>query len=191
MKKNKLKQSSASILMSMACLFIVGCGKEIKSSQKTEDEVVVRPPLSDSTVTLKLDKMNSDKKEYGQLYQLNYSGWATIPAHPIIIEGNSSTVKTSILFNSNEEKLSTDIESIRCDYLSIKELATNLEDNKMSYRHYFKGCFSNVYGNEEEVNYIPGQEVALNSGRFILFKSSFSKSKDPVSIFSSIDIQWH
>ncbi len=169
------------IFNSLFLLSFISCGKEISNSGN-EKRVTEQAPLISNAIELKY-KMN----ENNRFYTIPRAGWAVIPEQPIVVAGKPESFRSSIFFNTNTLSITSEVESIRCDYSSIKV------DNEEfpAYEHYFKGCYASIYSYEEEVNYKPGQEILLDPGKQIIFSVVLFDEKEDIEIASEIEIDWH
>lgn len=176
---NKMYKNLIQATCSIALL--LSCGKRIENS-KEQVEVVERPSIVASFVELKIDaKELNTSKTY---YQVKKDGWAKIPSAPKVINSLSKLIYTKLTFE-NSYNSNSDSTGLVCHYISIKS-----EDN--TYQHKFTGCKEDIDADGEynELNYLPGDELAVLENEKIFLETHSSNQSDQLIIKSRIEIDW-
>ncbi len=178
------------IIISIATL-MTGCGKGIMNSgAEDETTLVITDEVQASTISVSL---NLEVDEQASSTQLPDSGWAIIPESPIIKESTSDYVLTELFINA-EDNLGTvdlyDYQAVICEYFSLKNQLTDSSSHP-NYTHTFNGCYYYHDGIREELNYLPGQEVAIDEGRYIVLAAHTSNSDQTTLLHLDIEVDWH
>jgi hypothetical protein len=182
--------------LSTSCLlvsiFAYSCGKKIQSSEKAE-KIVITPALGVSVVNLKVGYISNEDKEGISEYQADHSGWAKIPNGPEVIEGSPLVFSTRIFINTPAITIKSGNSELYCDYTSIRLLTGSDTPTQDGYNHYFKGCKEDVDndGVADEMNYLPGDDVPIDEGKFIILHTSSSEYDGTIQVHSDIEVDWH
>lgn len=168
-------------------ILVCACGKEIKSS-KEENDVVLKAQAQASTIELTVKTQNNGQGS--QQVTTEASGWAKIPEPPMIIHSLSNLIYSTITFQTKATESSIQTMQLTCDYLSIKNHA--FKQSRQSYEHQFIGCKEDIDGDgiKDDINYLPGDEIALEINQVIQLEVHSSDTTDQLSIRSEIEVDW-
>ena len=159
------------------------CGRQIETTN-LEDRVISRPAATATPkIIFKIETINSNTGS--QELTTVRSGWAEIPENPVIIRSISQLIYSTISF-----KYTHKVGEFICNYVSAKK-----EDYKVGedpYQHKFLGCKEDVDldGILDDLNYLPGDEIAVRDNEKIQFKIHSSDQSDNVIIESNIVVDW-
>lgn len=172
------KVSSATCSMAL----IISCGKEIETTNDNDSDVNRRAATA-STVSLTVktqgDNLGKDEKIIEQ------SGWAKIPPRPEILNSVSDLVYSKISFNINKvQGFIQQGTGLVCHYISMK--------TENGFDHKFTGCEEDIDndGIPDELNYIPGDEIAILKDKVIKLEIHSSNQEEQTEVTSDIEVDW-
>lgn len=181
-----------SALLFMLFVISASCGKAIKNSQEPSDDTRDLPGLNASEISLELS-YNPKAESFQEVrYEVLSSGWARIPKKITIKNGRPLVISAKI--NFNKVLIHSEYNSaFFCSYSSVRLASGADEENPDGYTHYFKGCFEDVDndGVLDELNYLPGDQVAVDANKYISLYITSDKSVDSLSVSSEIDLELH
>ncbi len=189
----KMTSCKALLLMTLVST-LFGCGKPVKDSESTNDEgstVVNRPGATVSMLELSL-AMNPQRDSIASSSNLVAGdAWARIPESVFVSEGSPLVISSKVYLNTKETSKRSSPE-LFCSYTSIRQVTGTDQPSPDGYNHYFKGCYQDVDndGQVDELNYIPGDEIAVDKGNYIVLSVQSDNSVNSLVILSEIELRW-
>ena len=184
-------KSLLTVLCSLVLASFLGCGKEIETSND-DNSVVLRPAADSSKINLRIKTI--DQNAGSSEYRTQMSGWAKVPAKPLIYHSFAKIIYSKLSFNYPAQFDGEKTILLTCDYISSRKTQSELNKNPSSeeYNHHFIGCKEDVDldGVPDELNYIPGDEIAIDKNQLIIFNVHTSDHSDQVEIESDIEVNW-
>jgi len=181
-----------SALLLILFLVFISCGKAIKNSQESDSDTRELPGLGTSEITLEVSYNPKAESFKEVMYPVSSRAWARIPQKMKIIDGRPLVISAKI--NFNKELIYNEYNSaFFCSYSAVRLSSGPDEDNPDGYSHYFKGCFEDVDndGVLDELNYLPGDQVAVDVDKYITLYITSDKSVNNLSVSSEIDLELH
>lgn len=169
----------------------LSCGKDIKTTDEDKSmPSVTRAPADASIITLRISTDNENKGII--LYKSPTSGWAKVPAKPFIQKSIAQIVYSKLSFEMPGQGNFSPATKLICDYISFQKKQPHHENKTDGYKHQFVGCKEDIDldGVDEELNYIPGDEIPLDENEIIKFEVHSSDSDDQIEIESDIEVKW-
>lgn len=171
------------------CL-LFSCGKKVENSSDGSGRVILPGESGTKFIDVNVDAQAS--RIGSAQFEAPRNAWVRVPAAPKVLEGDALIVSTRIYFNSTK-KSNSQYQEFYCDYTSIKMINNpTAKDINKNYNHYFKGCFEDVDqdGEIDELNFIPGDEVALEKDKNLQIEVEVDDNANTLSIRSEIEIDY-
>lgn len=175
--KTIIRENISQCLIVLCCL---SCGKKIETTTD-EESVVTRPAASSSELNLTVSTLSNNSGEDEILTQ--YSGWAKIPPYLTIVASKANIVYSSLIIENLENSFQSSSQFV-CQYLSLK--------NGNQFDHQFIGCKEDIDydGKLDDLNYRPGDEIAINENQIVKIKVKSSDNNDNLEVKSHIEVNW-
>ena len=167
-------------------LLAAGCGKKLSNTGADGDNVVQKPGLNSGLISLNVHfgPKNSLSKF---VYELKDSGTVKIPEKIYTTFGIPESYVSKLTFNKGNS-----LEEFYCKYENILD---KFNQQQVTYINKFKGCFQDTQhdsdmSNDDELNYIPFQEIPHNKGEKIVLELLSFKTKTDSMAKAEVDIEW-
>ncbi len=177
--------------MSLYCMLLVGCGKQVKNSAESEE--IRRDSLTSSNIVLE-DEFSSGSISskstitLNSTFEFHQDSAVRIPASVAVTSGNAGNNTAVIYFNAQNE----DDYGFYCKYIggATSNSPVTQTDFTNGLFYHFHSCYT-LPNDLGEVNYYPGREVIQFQENSVILELLSADPRYFTKAQAQLEVDWH